>query len=64
VYGLEPLFRTSDYVLDAFHQSFAVNRDGSTFYLLRAGIPDRGTGATQAVLVEHWFSDVAKRMKQ
>ena len=64
VTGLEPLFSTSDYVLDAFHQSYAINGDGTQFYFLRPVSAARGTGLGRAVLVEHWFAEVASRMTQ
>ncbi len=64
VTGLESLFSVTDFLLDDFHQSYAVTPDGTGFYFLRRARTERGAESDRVVLVEHWFSDVAKRMEQ
>jgi Tol biopolymer transport system component/tRNA A-37 threonylcarbamoyl transferase component Bud32 len=56
------LFDATGYVLSAFHQSFRVAPDG-TFLFLR-GREAGGDRTPRLVWVEHWFSDLAGRLKQ
>jgi serine/threonine-protein kinase len=57
------LFDASNYVLDAFHQSYDVTPDGKYFIFSSARRQGAGHGP-QLVWAEHWFTDLDARVKQ
>ena len=63
VTGVRPLFGTAAFGLDPFHQSYSVEPGGRTFLFTEQ---QGGGGAARqtVVLVEHWFTDLAARVKQ
>ncbi len=65
VLSRQPLFDVGGpFIIDAFHQSYQVTRDGRHFLFLRLRTSAGGASAPRAVLVENWFSDLRARMKQ
>jgi serine/threonine-protein kinase len=61
--SLRPLFAVSGFVVDPFHQSYVVTRDGSFIF---ASPRQLGTDsrAAQIVRVDNWFRDVKSRLAQ
>jgi len=59
-----PLFDVSGYVVDPFHQSFAVAPDGRSFFLARPRATAAQARAPRAVLVQHWFTDLEARLRR
>jgi Tol biopolymer transport system component len=58
VAGIQSLFDVSNYVIDAFHTSYAVTPDGRGFLF---AAPLQGTGpvrTTKVIRVEGWFHDL------
>ncbi len=61
---LMPLFDASAFLNDGFHQGYDVTPDGRSFIFLS---PRGGTAtnmAPQIVWVDHWFTDLAARLRQ
>jgi hypothetical protein len=58
------LLDASGFVSDAFHQGYGVAPDGRTFVFMaprRLAVTGRGP---QIVWVDHWFTDLAARLKR
>ena len=62
VSGLRPLFAASGFLVDAFHTSYDVTRDGRFFVFLSPRQSARGSRAPQVVRVDNWFRDVRARL--
>ena len=61
VAGLQPLFATSAFLVDAFQTSYDVTRDGHFIFLM----PRQSTAAARApqlVRVDNWFSDLRAKL--
>jgi hypothetical protein len=63
VAGLTPLFDASGFIVDAFHQSFAVTPDGHFLFLSPRGRAGDGPDV-RIVWVDNWFEDVAARLRR
>ena len=63
VSGLQPLFATSAFLVDAFQTSYDVTRDGHFIFLM----PRQSAAAPrtpQVVRVENWLTDLRARLSQ
>ncbi|MCG6955667.1 MAG: protein kinase [Gemmatimonadetes bacterium] len=62
VLDLTPMFNASGYQLDAFHTTFAVTPDDSTFLFVASRRVGRATNGPQLVWVDDWFTDLEQRL--
>lgn len=56
-------FDVGTYTLDLFHQSYEVTPDGNGFLFVRARQHNEGGTGPQAVVVQHWFTDLRTRLR-
>jgi len=61
---LRPLFNTAGFALDDFHQAFDVSPDGRSFIIAAPRQLTATTRPPQLVRVDHWFQDLAARVRQ
>ena len=64
VVGLRPLFEVRGFTLDVFHQSFDLTPDGANFIFLRPQSSSATGTQPTVVLVQHWLTDLARRLKR
>ncbi|MGI8619959.1 MAG: protein kinase domain-containing protein [Gemmatimonadaceae bacterium] len=62
VTGLQPLFPSTGFILDPFHQSYDVTPDGHFVFIGPRQLP--GSRATKVVRVDNWFRDIRARLAQ
>jgi hypothetical protein len=55
---------TSDYLDDAFHESYEVLPDGRGFLFNRPRLPAQASAAPTVVEAENWFAAVRARTKR
>jgi len=61
---LTPVLSTSDYLDDAFHESYEVLPDGRGFLFNRPRLPAQASAAPTVVEAENWFAAVRARTKR
>jgi len=61
--ALRPLFAVSGFLIDGFHQSYVVTRDGS-FIFASPRQSGMGSRAPRIVRVDNWFRDIESRLAQ
>ena len=59
VVGSKVLFDAGSFTLDFFHQCYDVSPDGKTFYFVSPRQPQH---AVDIVWVDHWFSDLKRKL--
>jgi serine/threonine-protein kinase len=64
VTDLTPVLSTSDYLDDAFHESYEVLPDGRGFLFNRPRLPAQASAAPTVVEAENWFAAVRARTKR
>ncbi|HEU4763448.1 MAG TPA: protein kinase [Gemmatimonadales bacterium] len=65
VTAIKPLFDAPPYILrDGFHQSYEVAPDGRSFLFLHQRPGPQGAVGPRPVLVQHWLSDLAARLRR
>ncbi|HUX32861.1 MAG TPA: hypothetical protein VMV51_03245, partial [Gemmatimonadaceae bacterium] len=64
VAGRQPLFQTSRFSVNPYHQDYVVEPGGKSFLFLESEQLTGQRDAAEVVWVDHWFSDLAKKLKR
>ncbi|MBA2291753.1 MAG: serine/threonine-protein kinase [Gemmatimonadales bacterium] len=64
VVELRPLFEVRGYILDVFHQSFAVTPDGASFIFSRQRSSGAGAAKPTVIMVQNWFTHLNAQLKR
>ncbi|MDE3129503.1 MAG: PD40 domain-containing protein, partial [Gemmatimonadota bacterium] len=64
VAGRQTLFETSRFALNHFHQGYVVEPGGKSFLFLESEQLTGQRDAAEVVWVDHWFTDLEKKLKR
>ncbi|HEU4989919.1 MAG TPA: protein kinase [Gemmatimonadaceae bacterium] len=64
VAGRQPLFQTSRFSLNMYHQDYVAEPGGKSFLFLESQQLTGQRDAAEVVWVDHWFTDLEKKLKR
>ncbi|MHB1862875.1 MAG: protein kinase domain-containing protein [Gemmatimonadaceae bacterium] len=62
--GRQPLFNTSRFAVNDYHQDYVVEPGGKSFLFLESEQFTGQRDAAEVVWVDHWFTDLEKKLKR
>ena len=62
--GRQPLFNTARFAVNQYHQDYVVEPGGKSFLFLESEQLTGQRDAAEVVWVDHWFSDLKKKLKR